>query len=221
MAQRGEELRVGDRFWVAFSATPKSFLSDLSGNVETRLETLPSHQSRLRSCELVQPSKRSLCTRHQAPVNAGDTEVAGLLVVSLWSSWQSSVNRALCWCEKNLATDHGSGWVRAKSETQEGILRIRTEEMGCQHADTQCFLEHWHTLLLPGRWVQWLTPMFLDVQHFSQVVFTIHFAGCFLISSYTDISIYYLNSRFLCKNLAWGYFKAFQSHACIHLWFKE
>uniref|UniRef100_A0A9L0T303 Zinc finger and BTB domain containing 25 n=1 Tax=Equus caballus TaxID=9796 RepID=A0A9L0T303_HORSE len=25
-------------------------------------------------------------TRHQAPVNAGDTEVAGLLVVSLWSS---------------------------------------------------------------------------------------------------------------------------------------
>lgn len=151
MAQRGEELRVGDRFWAAFSATPKSFLSDLSGNVETRLETLPSHQSRLRSCELVQPSKRSLCTRHQAPVNAGDTEVAGLLVVSLWSSWQSSVNRALCWCEKNLATDHGSGWVRAKSETQEGILRIRTEEMGCQHADTQCFLEHWHTLLLPGR----------------------------------------------------------------------
>lgn len=42
---KGEVVRVGSRLWVAFSAMPKSFLSDLSVFVETRLEALPSHQS--------------------------------------------------------------------------------------------------------------------------------------------------------------------------------
>lgn len=125
----------------------------------------------------------------------------------------------LCADIENTCHRLWSECVKAKSEAQRESQDLRTKEMDCQHTDTSAF---WctHTDFC-FRGVHGLIPLFLDIQHFRQVVFILIFQGVswFLVTRLFPSVIWILDSYV--KNWVGTYFKAFQSYPCIHLWFKE